>query len=128
MPYEGNSMQARAPPTVCEVYGARPLCRSTASRGRRSPASAGSVSEEILQFCEDRAVGALDVRREEEPIVDPVPVRVALDLVGLLIPVVVLDIEHRPRVDPVGEQEAEVERSKTRSSLFRTSTNVSCRS
>ena len=101
MPYEGNSMQARAPPTVCEVYGARPLCRSTASRGRRSPASAGTVSEEILQFCEDRAVGALDVRREEE---------------------------HRPRVDPVGEREAEVERSKTRSSLFRTSTNGSCRS
>lgn len=43
MPYEGNTMQARAPPTSGQMYRARPLCRSTAAApsiaGIRDPAS-----------------------------------------------------------------------------------------
>ena len=62
-----------------------------------------------MEFCKNGAVGALERRRLEKPIVDPITVGITMDPVSLLIPIVVADVEHRAGIDAIGEQEVEAE-------------------
>ena len=70
---------------------------------------ARSVPQQILHFYEKRSVGAPFASREEELLLDLIPVTVTLYQVRLLEVVIVSQVEDRSSVHPIVEENVEVE-------------------